>query len=167
MEKKVLNELLTMDKKELKTFVEKQGKGIDLGIYLASIWSYIDTLCWSNTGIVQPVLNIAKVFRQNKWAINDYLDKRREYKYFEEKDIDERKKIIISDYIGRINPSLKTIGYYETFSEQEQALKIYVRLEDNKMIRIDMIDLSRHIEEILENINKIEIETFKIYQFLH
>lgn len=139
----------------------------DLGIYLASIWNYIDALCLSNPEITEPVVNIAKVFRQYKWKINDYLNKRKEYKYFQEKDIEERKKNIISDYILRINPTLKVIDYYEYYNEKENALQISVTLEDNQMFRVDMIDLSRHIEEILDSISEIEIETFKIYQILH
>lgn len=35
------------------------------------------------------------------------------------------------------------------------------------MIWVDMIDISRHIDEILDSISEIEIETFKIYQILH
>lgn len=167
MEKKVLKEILAMDKKELRNLVKEQGEKIDLGIYLLSIWNIRDAMSLSYHNIAEHFFNIERVFHEYGWEINDYLNKREEYKYFEEKDIDERKKIIISDYIFRLNPTLKVIDYYEYYNEKENALKVSVTLEGNKMILLDMIDISRQIDEIIENINKIEKETFKIYQFLH
>ena len=157
-----------MDKKELRNLVEEQWDRIDLGIYLLYIWDKIKNgLVFKCPTISKSVLEISRIFNEYGWEIKDYLNKRIEYKYFEEKDIDERKKIIISDYIFRLNPSLKVIEYNEFFDEKKCALKISVILEGNKMIYLDMIDISRQIDEIIENINKIEKETFKIYQFLH
>lgn len=167
MEKKVLNEILSMDKQELRNLVEEQGNKIDLGIYLISIWDSVGDISRTYPNIIGPFLKIAQIFRKYDWDIRKYLNKRIEYKYFQEKNINERKEIIISDYILRVNPILKVIDYYEYYNEKENALQVSVTLEGNQMIRIDMIELSRHIEEILDSISEIEIETFKIYQILH
>ena len=167
MGKKVLNEILSMDKKELRNLVEEQGNKIDLGIYLLSIWDIRDAISLSCHNIAEHFFNIERVFHEYGWEINDYLNKRKEYKYFEEKDIDERKEIIIADYLFRLNPKLKAIDYFEFFDEDECALKISVTLEGNQIIHIDMIDISEHIDEVIKNINRIENETFKIYQSLY
>lgn len=94
MEKKVLNEILAMDKQELRNLVEEQGDRIDLGIYLASVWDSIGYINRTSPNITGPFLKIAQIFRKYGWDIRDYLNKRIEYKYFQEKDIDERKKLL-------------------------------------------------------------------------
>lgn len=167
MEKKVLNEILSMDKQELRNLVEEQGNKIDLGIYLTSIWDSVGDISRTYPNIRGSFLKIAQIFRKYDWDIRKYLNKRMEYKYFQEKNINERKKIIISDYIFRLNPILKVIDYYEYYNEKENALQVSVILEGNQMIWVDMIDISNLIDEILDSISEIEIETFKIYQILH
>lgn len=168
MEKKVLKEILAMDKKELRNLVEEQGDRIDLGIYLLYVWDKIKNgLVFKYPTISKSILEISRIFNECGWEIKDYLKKRREYKYFEEKENDERKKIIITDYLFRLNPKLKVIDYNQFFDEEECALKISVTLEGNQMIYIDMIDISRHIDDIIDSITNVEREIFKIYQSLH
>ena len=159
MEKKVLKEILAMDKKELRNLVEEQGDKIDLGIYLFYIWEDLKNgLIFKHPRITKPFLEISKRFNEFGWTVKDFLEKRAIYKFT---DYHEDMPICVSDFLKRINPKLKFESCYD------MPDVIVVKLKDNRAIHVDKFEFARHIDYVRSKMYLIEGDAFEIYKYLH
>lgn len=159
MEKKELNELLTMDKKELRNFVEEQGDKINLGIYLFYVWEDLrNGLSFKHPRITKPFLEISKRFNEFGWTVKDFLKKRVIYKFT---DYHEDMPICVSDFLKRINPKLKFESCYD------MPDVIVVKLKDNRAIYINKLEFARHVDYVRSKMYLIESDIFEIYKYLH
>lgn len=160
MEKKVLKEILAMDKKELRNLVEEQGDRIDLGIYLLYIWEDLKNgLIFKHPRITKPFLKISKRFNEFDWTVKDFLKKRTIYQF--STDYHEDMPIYVSDFLKRINPKLKFESCYE------MPDVIVVKLKDNRAICVDKFEFARHMDYVRSKICLIEGDAFEIYKYLH